>query len=129
LFCQNKIGYEKAVFTSILLLASVFCFSQIKISGTVKDTRNHILAGATITLKTTYDGAITDSTGSFSFKTFEKGDFILEIKSVGYKTVEQKITIGKEPINLDFLLKEEVNELKAVTVTAGTFEASDRKKQ
>jgi vitamin B12 transporter len=129
LSCQNKLAMKKLVFTSIfLLLASVFCFSQIKISGTIKDIRNHVLAGATITLKTTYDGAISDSAGSFSFQTFEKGNFILEIKSVGYKTVEQKITIGKEPINLDFLLKEEVNELKAVTVTAGTFEASDRKK-
>lgn len=129
MFYQNKIVMKKAALTSIfLLLISVFCFSQIKISGTVKDNRNHILAGSTITLKTTYDGAISDSTGFFSFKTFEKGDFILEIKSVGYKTVEQKITIAKDPINLDFLLKEEVNELKAVTVTAGTFEASDRKK-
>ena len=48
--------------------------------------------------------------------------------NIGYKTVEQKITIGAEPIELNFNLKEEVSELKAITVTAGSFEAGDRKR-
>ena len=105
-----------------------FSQAQIKVSGVTKDNKGHVLGGTSVTLKGTYDGAISDSTGKFSFKTFEKGDFILEAKNLGYKTVEQKITVAKEAITINFSLKEEVNELTAVSVTAGSFEASDRKR-
>jgi len=116
----------------ILLIASIIIsFSiqaQVRITGTVKDNKNRILAGATITLKGTYDGGVTDSTGSFSFKTFEKGEKILSASMVGNKTVEQKINIQKDNLQVDFILKEEVSELTAVMVTAGAFEASDKKR-
>ncbi len=102
--------------------------AQVKISGFVKDTRGRILQGASITLKGTYDGTISDSIGHFSFKTFEKGDLVIEAKSIGYKSVEQKQTIASEAISINLSLKEEVNELKAVTVTAGSFEAGDKKR-
>ena len=105
-----------------------FSQAQIRVSGVTKDNKGHVLGGTSVTLKGTYDGAISDSTGKFSFKTFEKGDFILEAKNLGYKTVEQKITVAKEAITINFSLKEEVNELTAVSVTAGSFEASDRKR-
>ena len=105
-----------------------FSQAQIKVSGVTKDNKGHVLGGTSVTLKGTYDGAVSDSTGKFSFKTFEKGDFILEAKNLGYKTVEQKITVAKEAITINFSLKEEVNELTAVSVTAGSFEASDRKR-
>src|SRR4029077_10774780 len=78
--------------------------------------------------KDTYDGATSDSTGNFSFKTTEKGEFTLTASSVNYKPYEQKITIGSEAIKLDIVLKEEITELSAVTVSAGTFEASDKKR-
>lgn len=116
----------------LLLILSVFitatAIGQVKITGTVKDNKGRILAGATITLKGTYDGAVSDSTGSFSFRTKEQGDKILSASMIGNKTVEEKISIQKENINVDFILKEEINELNAVTITAGTFEASDKKK-
>lgn len=111
-----------------VLLLSITATAQVRITGTVKDNKGLILAGATITLKGTYDGAVTDSTSSFSFKTFEKGEKILSANMIGYKAVEQKINIQKENIQIDFILKEEINELNAVTITAGAFEAGDKKK-
>jgi hypothetical protein len=116
----------------VLLIAAIFfslsAFAQVRITGTVKDTKNRILAGATITLKGTYDGTVSDSLGNFSFKTFEKGEKMLSAAMVGCKIVEQKINIQKENIQVDFVLKEEINELNAVTITAGAFEAGDKKK-
>lgn len=113
----------------VLLFLSFKSQSQTKVYGTIKDQRNRILIGASITLKDTYDGSVTDSSGKYSFTTFEKGEFVIEIKSVGYKTVTQKITLpSTNAVNLNFSLREEVNELSAVTVTAGTFAASDRKR-
>ena len=106
---------------------ALFADAQVTISGKVRDRKKPI-SGVNIVLKDTYDGATSDSTGQFSFKTSEKGDFVLAATSVGYIAFEQKIKITDSPITIDIVLKEEVTELNAVTVTAGTFEASDKKK-
>ena len=112
-----------------IVLSSLVFFAdaQVTISGKVKDRKKPV-AGVNIVLKDTYDGATSDSLGRFSFKTSEKGDFVLAASYVGYNAFEQKIKIGDDPITIDIVLKEEVTELNAVTVTAGTFEASDKKK-
>lgn len=109
-------------FTSLQLLA------QVTISGKVKDNKGKPLVGAAITLKDTYDGAVSDSMGNFKFTTTEKGNFVLEITNLGYKTVDENITLANDPIVLQVYLKEELNELKAVTVTAGSFAAGDTKR-
>ncbi|MFY7899872.1 MAG: carboxypeptidase-like regulatory domain-containing protein, partial [Chitinophagaceae bacterium] len=116
----------------IVFFAGIFltnlAFSQTKIFGTIKDNKGKIVPTASISIKNAYDGTVSDSTGAYSFKTYEKGNQIIVIKSLGYKTIEQAIVVNNEPINLNVTIKEEVNELSAVTVTAGSFEASDKKR-
>ena len=119
---------KATLFLLTIIFSITAVYSQVKVSGIVKDTRGRIIDGASITLKSTYDGAVSDSSGHFSFKTFEKGDFVLVAKILGYKSAEQTITINKEPLTINFALKEEVTELKAVSVTAGSFEAGDKKR-
>lgn len=119
---------EKLVFLLITIFFVTTLKSQVKVSGMVKDNHGHALTGVSITLKGTYDGVLSDSAGHFSFKTFEKGDKVLEAKNIGYKTVEQPIVLASVPLIANFSLREEVSELKAVTVTAGSFEAGDRKR-
>lgn len=102
--------------------------AQIKVTGSVKDQKGRILAGANIVVKGSYDGTVSDSTGSFSFKTYEKGKQFIVASSIGNKTVEQEVNIDSVPVYIDFILKEEISELKAVTVTAGSFEAGDKKR-
>ncbi|MDQ2753727.1 MAG: TonB-dependent receptor [Bacteroidota bacterium] len=117
--------------TVIILLLFVTAFSataQVKISGTVKDARGRKLISASITLKDTYDGSTSDSSGNYSFTTTETGAHILSATAVGFSTVNQNIIISKEPLTINFSIKEEVNELKAVTVTAGAFAAGDSKR-
>jgi hypothetical protein len=53
---------------------------------------------------------------------------MLVANNIGFKMEEVPVTIGKDTLVVDFLLKEEINELSAVVITAGTFEASDKKK-
>jgi vitamin B12 transporter len=119
---------KKLTLLLITLLAAGWATAQVRIIGTVKDNRNHIMAGANVQVKGSYDGGITDSTGHFSFKTFEKGAQIVVATNVGYKNVEETVTIGTDTINIAFVLREEISELKAVTVTAGSFEAGDKKR-
>ena len=116
---------------TILLLAFLsagWVNAQVKLSGKVTDHRNHIIAGASIQVKNSYDGGVSDSTGHFSFKTSEKGEQLIVVTNVGYKPVEQKVWIGTDTADLVFVLREEISELTAVTVTAGSFEAGDKKR-
>ncbi len=110
------------------LLPVMAVFSQVTVSGRVRDNHNRAVAGASITLKETYDGATADSLGRFSFHTTEKGTQTLLVSSVGYNSVEQKIELGHQSVSVDIVLKEQLNELKAVTITAGSFSAGDSKR-
>lgn len=118
----------KLFFTLCLLILTVVTKAQVKITGKVLDNKNKPLAGISIILKDTYDGATTDSAGNFSFITTEKGEQILEATSLGYRPYEQKININADNITINVILKELVTELKAVVISTGSFEASDKKK-
>ncbi|MBI5856469.1 MAG: TonB-dependent receptor [Sphingobacteriales bacterium] len=102
--------------------------AQVTIKGTVKDHKGNPVPGASVAIKDSYDGGTTDSSGKFSFKTFEKGDKTLQITSIGFKMFEQAIKIESGAVTVDAILKQEISELTAVVLSAGTFEASDRKR-
>ncbi len=97
------------------------------IAGLVKSNKNEPLSGVSISIKESYDGATTDSAGKFSFKTTEKGEQVLVVTAIGYRPYEQKINVHNAN-TLSIILKEEITELKAVVISAGSFEASDKKK-
>lgn len=127
MFRQFKKMKQIIILTAIIF-TGLCSWAQVTITGTVKDKKGRPLPGTAITLKGTYDGTIADSTGAYSFKTTEKGAFTLIINSLGYSYFEQEITLDKEPITINVVLKEQLDELKAVTVTAGAFEAGDKKR-
>jgi hypothetical protein len=112
----------------IASIAVTIVIAQIKIQGQIKDTRNRPVQGVSMSLRDSYDGATSDSTGYFSFRTSEAGKHVITASSIGFNTVEQKIVIGNEQLTIDFVLKEKLDELKAVMVTAGSFAAGDSKR-
>lgn len=116
----------KVLFFFLLLNISLGAGAQ-KIRGTVKDPKGVPVAGASIAIKDSYDGATADSTGRFSFTTTEKGEQVLQVTAVGYKPWEQAIRVDGEQ-TFTIVMREEVTELKAVVISAGAFEASDKKK-
>ncbi|QQS37756.1 MAG: TonB-dependent receptor [Ignavibacteriales bacterium] len=119
----------KLLFTLFIsLLCSVSILSQTKISGTIKDKSNQPLPGANIFIKDSYDGVSSSVDGTFTFTSEEEGEAILVASFVGYKTFEQKLLLDGKPQTVDIVLEEETTELGAVTVSAGSFEASDEKK-
>ena len=67
----------------ILMLLARFVSAQTGLSGTVTDAKSRPITGATISLKDTYDGATTDSSGRFSFQTTEKGEQTLLVSAIG----------------------------------------------
>ena len=112
----------------LLFSGSFTVWAQVAITGKMTDNKNKPLRGASITIRNSYDGTITDSLGNFSFITTEKGAQIIEAAISGYSSYEKNITLDKSSIVLNISVKELVTELKAVVITAGAFEASDQKK-
>jgi len=94
----------------------------------VTDSKKQPVAGASIAVKDSYDGATADSMGRFRFTTTEKGAQVLIVSSVGFKTIELTITISGSSMHVPVVLKQEITEMSAVVISAGTFEASDRKR-
>jgi hypothetical protein len=116
-------------FILILLIGflSQSVFSQTIISGSVADQNGVSLPGASVYLKGTYDGVTSDAKGQFSFKTSKKGNNILMIDFLGFESFAKELDLNGNPVKIDIQLKEKFNQLNAVTITAGTFEASDKK--
>jgi hypothetical protein len=112
----------------ILFLFPYLGFTQTVIKGKVTDKKGEILPGANIQIEGTYDGASADGNGIFTFKTDEKGAKTISVSMIGYKPEKRNITLKSGENQVDFVLEEAFNSLNAVTVTAGTFEASDEKK-
>lgn len=113
----------------ILSITGLSLHAQTRITGQVLDTDGQGLAGANIYLKGTYDGTSTNLEGYFLLESFESGAQVLLIEFIGYKVLQKNIVLEGKSIDLSFFsLREEINELSAVTITAGTFEAGDKKK-
>ena len=121
---------NKNILLKLIIIAAfpIVLFGQIKISGTVKDSKNEPLPSANVYLKGTYDGASTDANGKYSFTSAETGDGILVVSFVGYKTAEKKIKLKGPSLEMDFILEEESKQINGVVISAGSFEASDKNK-
>ncbi|MEM8897036.1 MAG: TonB-dependent receptor [Bacteroidota bacterium] len=101
--------------------------AQIKISGIITGSGDPLI-GANVYLEGTYDGASTDDKGQFSFTTHEKGDAQLVISYLGFEKTLIPLSLVDEDIILSPKLKPSSSALEAVEITAGTFEASDKKR-
>lgn len=116
---------QKTLLTLLGILVAAVSMAQV--SGTITDQSGEPLIGVNVYIKDTYDGATTDIEGKFSFTTIETGEQILIASYIGYKAIEMPVNLN-EPLTLSIALKEDVNRLSGVTITAGSFEASDEKK-
>lgn len=112
----------------IIFLFTTAVSAQTPISGKVIDNRGRPVQGVSVSVADSYDGGTSDSLGRYSFESGEKGLKIISATASGYKSFTQSINLDSNPITVDLSLKEEVTELKAVVISAGTFEASDQKK-
>ncbi|ROH98962.1 TonB-dependent receptor [Chryseobacterium sp. G0240] len=111
----------------IFFLTYMMGYAQIKVSGKVT-FKNKGVSEVNVTLKDTYDGATTDTQGNFSFETSEKGNRMLTFTHPKYEEVEKNITIESQEVVVSVQLKEQISEIDAVVVSAGSIEASDRKR-
>ena len=106
----------------LLMLSPLQAFGQSKITGTVVDqTNGEPIIGATVKIKGTSTGVVTDIDGNYSIDV--KPGQTLEFSYIGYTTQSLKVTkAGRYDINLS----EETNTLEQVVVVGyGTMKRSD----
>ena len=102
-------------------------FSQTTIEGKVIDEKGKPVSGANIYIEGTYDGTSSAENGSFSFQTNTKGNQILVVSFLIFETSKTSIDIANFK-DITIKLKDNINALDAVVITAGTFEAGGKAK-
>lgn len=112
------------VFIQAFFLLPLMSSAQVTISGRVTNMGGKPIAGASVYLLNTIDGATTDSSGAFSFTTEEKGMQTIVAEESSFEKAGQPIEINGNINGLEIKMKTGVVRLKSVTVTAGSFEAS-----
>ncbi len=119
------------IFLFIALGISFIVIGQQKrytISGTVLEaSSNESLIGVTILVQPLRSGVVTNEYGFYSI-TLPEGDYTLQISYLGYRAVNQNITLS-ENIRLNIQMEEEAEQLEEVVVTENVEKLDIRKPQ
>lgn len=92
----------KRIFTTLLFCAmAAFAFAQGTVTGTILDSETgEGLIGASVLVKGTTTGAVTDFDGTFTITSVDQGDQIVVISYTGYNSMEKTISIGSGTTDL-----------------------------
>ncbi len=118
---------KRIIMGILACLCSLNTFSQTVITGIVRQGNGETLPGANAYLEGTYDGGTSNEKGVFRFRTTKNGTQLLRVGFMGYEPFTQKIELKGDTVRVNVKLKEAFNVLNAVTITAGTFEAGDKR--
>ena len=119
-----KVAFYKpisAAFIFLVLIAHA-AMGQGTLSGQVVGPDNEPLTGATLVMKGTTNGTITDVSGNYTLE-LPAGNQTILASFVGYRTKTQTVSVENGgTVTLNFTLEEDVMTLDAAIVT-GTFTA------
>ncbi|MDD5361875.1 MAG: TonB-dependent receptor [Ignavibacteria bacterium] len=82
---------RKILLILLMLISASVIFAQTPtgtLFGTVRDSAGAVLEGATIKIKGSYLGAVTDPDGKFSIDNIPGGSYTVQVDYIGFKTVE-----------------------------------------
>lgn len=96
----------------LILFSVSFVLAQVLVRGTVKDNLGEGVPGASVQVKGTSQGTITDLDGKFAFNVPNKSS-IITISFIGYTTVEVKVDTQKPML---ITLKEDTKTLDEVVI-------------
>lgn len=106
-------------FIILVLLWTTVVVEAATIKGFVKEhpTKDPLI-GASIQVKGTTIGAITDIDGHFELDNLKEGNYTLIISYVSFKTKEMNVKLSSQPIELEIILEPDSKQLSEVTVVA-----------
>jgi hypothetical protein len=103
---------------SILLIFSILFSYAGKITGTVRDVNGNTLSYASITVKATSKGAITNNEGKYTLN-LPPGSYTLICQYVGYKKEERTITVDESNLVVNFELSIQAVAMQEVIIKKG----------
>lgn len=112
------------ILLSCILLATCFTTTAQKkfgaVSGRIVDQQTgEGLPGATVTLKGTTIGEVTDQVGNYFIINAPTGKQIFEIRFLGYGTIEKEIDVEEQAINeLNAELELDITSLSEIVITS-----------
>ncbi len=102
--------------------------SQLKIEGKVTDAYDEPLEYVNVYILNTFDGAMTDKDGKFSFKTGSRDTLRLIASLVGYGTCEKELTGSEAPLpEIIIVLFETGIKLEEAVITGSSFSSEEEK--
>lgn len=117
---------RKFIATSFFLAFALTLFAQSAVTGKVVDTASgEPLIGATVVIKGTTTGTVTDLDGNFDVQT-ENGDQTLVISYTGYVTIEKAVNvagaldIGTIELGFDAIGLKEIEVIASVAIDRQT---------
>ena len=112
----------------IYFLIFNFTFASTLIKGVILDDSGVPVPYANIYIKDTFDGISSNNEGQFSFESFESGSQIFIASFIGYEVFEKEILLEGKDIFINVILEPSASRIGEVSITAGTFGASDEEK-
>lgn len=118
----------KILFTTALFFLTLFTIAQTTFSGKVTDAKRLPIEGVNVAIKDSYDGTVTDKNGNYKFETTDTGSLKIEFTKVGYTTIIITQMANGQTLNNDVILKLNRTDDNVIIITAGSFEAGDKKR-
>ncbi len=129
LHITNTGPLKNFILSVLAVLAFAKAYSQkATLSGTVIEAgTGETMLNVNVTIVELKTGTITNEYGYYSI-TLPNGDYTVQYSSIGYATVEKKISLT-ENIKLDISLKEEGEELEVIVINADVEKLSTKSPQ
>lgn len=109
-----------SLLVTIILPAEVLEISTASLQGKITDKTGEPVIGASIYFPDLKTGTVTGSDGVYRVDNLPKRKMSVQINSVGYKMIADKIDLAVTD-RKDFVLDESVTEINEVTVTGQAF--------
>ena len=78
-----------------ILFVHQYVQAQNSLSGTITDSKDKSpLPGAIVSITDLKTGTTTDTTGHFEIKNIPKGNFLIEVKYIGYAAISRQVSVA-----------------------------------
>ena len=112
---------NRLLFITVFISISVCTFSQNVLSGKIIDKKSNPIDGAIVYIPDLKIGSASHADGSYTIINLPKGNFLVEVRFLGYTLETKLIKIERATIQ-DFSLNESSTETQEVVIT-GTSKA------
>ena len=107
----------KNILFALILGLSAISYAQNKVRGTILDTNNQPIPGATINVPEIHKETVSDVNGTFELTNLPSGKFQIVFSFIGYESQNQFFNTNLKSADLQIILQESVHQMDEVIVS------------